>query len=76
MNITNEIMPSKTRWRAEEGQEYCSISISVTGKYGVIRSYDFRHQEDDFLYQSGNYFKPSEVDKFLEKIKAIFKNRL
>lgn len=75
MNITQETKIIPERWRAEKGAEYTYITISPFGDFRINKAFDYRHPQDERLYDSGNYFRKSEVAKFNDILKAIFKNR-
>lgn len=76
MNITQEALPTKLRWRAKENEVYCYITINPFGVFRITKSVDRRKQVDDELYNAGNYFRVEEVDKFKKLIQGIFKNRI
>ena len=76
MNITNDTLPTKPKWRAKENEVYCYITINPFGVFRITKSVDRRKQVDEELYNAGNYFRVEEVDKFKKLIQGIFKNRI
>ena len=76
MNIYQETLPVKPKWRAKEGDTYCYITINPFGVFRITKSVDRRKQVDKELYNAGNYFRVEEVDKFKKLIQGIFKNRI
>lgn len=76
MNITNDTLPTKPRWRAKENEVYCYITINPFGVFRITKSVDRRKQVDEELWVSGNYFMVEEAPKFAKLIKEIFKNRI
>ena len=76
MNIHNDTLPIKERWRAKEGEQFAYITINSFGQVHITKAYDNRKQAENRLYESGDYFQMSEVHRFSEILKTIIKNRI
>ena len=76
MNIYQETLPVKPKWRAKEGEQFAYITINSFGQVHITKAYDNRKQAENRLYESGDYFQMSEVHRFAEILKTIIKNRL
>ena len=76
MNITNEALPIKSRWRAKDGEQFAYITINSFGQVHITKAYDNRNPAENKLYESGDYFQMSEVHRFAEILKTIIKNRI
>lgn len=74
MNISEQ--PKAPLWRAEKGGKYAYITITHSGNIQINKSYEYAHAENDRHYEMGNYFRVSEVTRFSDIIKILFKDRV
>lgn len=76
MNNTKEHTENKPRWRAEIGEEYYYIVFNCFGAFLALRANDYRHEDNERYYNSGNYFRTDkEAKKYIEIIKDVLINR-
>jgi len=64
------------RWRAKAGEPFAYITISPFGVFRVTKTIERGRQVEDELWNSGNYFRIEESEKFKQFIKEIFKSRI
>lgn len=59
-----------TRWRAPYGEKY----YTILGEFSVDYDFDYYCSEDDYLYESGNYFETeAEAEEVAAKFRAVLK---
>ena len=62
------------KWRAKTGGDYAFITISPFGEVRVNKKRENHSAQDNALYNTGNYYMITEINRIAERVKAIFKN--